>query len=879
MNRLSTVTESPEFIWQRQETQQAEIKERQALLKGFLGNVKKMIRDQAKLHLPTTVDETQRSTMIQPQVFLSYAWEAANTPKLTHLHTLLKQLNADLEMAGLTPWLDIKRMTGELKEQMRLGIQDSQYVLLIGTNRYAERTKPGSQTNVREELDFTLVEAKKSPDFLLPLMLEGDYSTTFPTTVSRHLIRDCRTWYSLEQGQWQSQENYIKGLTQLEDPIGILPSLLGLNRRERSFLKYRLACVKQYGQLQLALMNALVLLQRHHGDTDSKRSPSRPSIQLTPVLQIPFKELEYDKKADKIGSGSYGDVYHGWWQGKQSVAVKELTGNLTADAEKDLYREAGIMAYMAKVSTEPYPTVRLFGLAVEKPNYALVMEYVPNGTLFDLLQMQSAAKLPWDLRYQLAADIADGVELLHRQHILHRDLRSHNILLNITDGRLRAKLSDFGLSTVKSSVRTHSTVAKKTESVGTRAWMAPELHKRGGQSSPASDIYSYGMVLWELLTHATPFADAQGDTSLISDWVVKDRLTETIPEDCPPQLAELIKKCWAFKPEDRILMDGIQKELSALLRVHPLSPETRAIIEALKKSQGEREEKWNARWQGKRQDTEQKQKEKLGEVEIKKQAEIAKLQQQHQAEQLALQKQMEQLQLAHGQQSAQLAAAAEEKQRLEAEKQKEIERLKQQHQAEFKRNQEKTELKLPSQTPVTPTKTMPIPAVSQIIPHTLMPSPKPKTSAEQLKLQDQLITACKQGDEKAVTALFKRGAKPDIADAKGEQPLGAAVWGMCPDVVNALLKQAGGVAPMTWDECEKHNFKHYKEVFIVPKFDPQTYGEWYQLLQKMDPNPFIRAYHLKKADEQWHHDVTSRWEKWREYIGDNSGVTKQSRKR
>ena len=79
------------------------------------------------------------------------------------------------------------------------------------------------------------------------------------------------------------------------------------------------------------------------------------------------------------------------------------------------------------------------------------MEYVPNGTLFDLLQCQSETKLPWDLRYQLAADIADGIALLHRQHILHRDLRSHNILLNIIDGRLRAKLSDFGLSTVKAA--------------------------------------------------------------------------------------------------------------------------------------------------------------------------------------------------------------------------------------------------------------------------------------------------------------------------------------------------------------------------------------------------------------------------------------------
>ena len=88
-----------------------------------------------------------------------------------------------------------------------------------------------------------------------------------------------------------------------------------------------------------------------------------------------------------------------------------------------------------------------------------------------------------------------------------------------------------------------------------------------------------------------------------------------------------------------------------------------------------------------------------------------------------------------------------------------------------------------------------------------------------------------------------------MANTKGEQPFGAAVWGMCPGVVNALLKQADGVTVMTWDECEKHNLKHYKEVFIVPKFDPQTYDEWHQLLQKIDPNPFIRAYHLKKVED------------------------------
>ncbi len=110
----------------------------------------------------------------------------------------------------------------------------------------------------------------------------------------------------------------------------------------------------------------------------------------------------------------------------------------------------------------------------------------------------------------------------------------------------------------------------------------------------------------------------------------------------------------------------------------------------------------------------------------------------------------------------------------------------------------------------------------QAIPQTLIPPPKLYTTPRQSALQDKLITACKQGDEKAVEVLLQQGANPDMANNKGEQPLGAAVWGMCPDVVNTLLKQAGGVVSMTWDECEKHNLKYYKEVFIVPKFNPRN---------------------------------------------------------
>jgi hypothetical protein len=123
------------------------------------------------------------------------------------------------------------------------------------------------------------------------------------------------------------------------------------------------------------------------------------------------------------------------------------------------------------------------------------------------------------------------------------------------------------------------------------------------------------------------------------------------------------------------------------------------------------------------------------------------------------------------------------------EKQKEIEGPKQQNQQYPLTLKDLKELKRqPSPTQI-PKSALPMP---RGVRQAFMPVLKPPASLGQLQLQDQLIVACKQGDEKAVNLLLQQGAKPDLPDAKGEQPLGAAVWGMCPNMVNALLKQAGG---------------------------------------------------------------------------------------
>jgi ankyrin repeat protein len=150
---------------------------------------------------------------------------------------------------------------------------------------------------------------------------------------------------------------------------------------------------------------------------------------------------------------------------------------------------------------------------------------------------------------------------------------------------------------------------------------------------------------------------------------------------------------------------------------------------------------------------------------------------------------------------------------------------------------------------------------------TLMPVPN-----RQLELQNQLIAACKKGDEKMVITLLAQGAKPNMTNTQGEQPLGAAVWGMCPGVVNALLKKSGDVALMTWEKCKEHNLNCYKTVFIVPEFKPDDSDQWYTLLKVMEPNLFVRNYHLKKVHELWQNGNSSSWENLKLYVvGDRWG--------
>ena len=425
------------------------------------------------------------------------------------------------------------------------------------------------------------------------------------------------------------------------------------------------------------------------------------------------------------------------------------------------------MMYLAQMSQDPGFIVKLLGVAIEKPTYALVMEYLPCGTLFELLQTYS--ELPEDLMYQIAIDIVNGLDLLHKKQILHRDLRSHNVLLHIWKGRLCAKLSDFGLSSVKSSVR--SSTMKKIDSVGTLGWMAPELFRRGGKSTAASDVYSYGMVLWELITHSIPFADAE-KPELISEWVSKGE-REKVPETCPKELSKIIRRCWEAKPEQRITLEEIRNELADIARISPISAKTQLIVQELQKKQ---DEKLSVSAKRKNPLSEEKQSE-----EEKIRLELAKWQTAESDRQLEIKAMRDKI--------AELELA--EKLRQEVKLNKPVQ----------------SEPALPeSKLPQTP---------------------------EQLRLQNQLIEACRQGDIKAINAALKEKAQPDKPKADGEYPIGAAVWGMNVEAVSRILRALEGKPyDLSWGKMVEHNEMVYGEVWIVSEFKLVTWGDWNQFIQK-----------------------------------------------
>lgn len=259
---------------------------------------------------------------------------------------------------------------------------------------------------------------------------------------------------------------------------------------------------------------------------------------------IPYRSISINY-SEVLGNGGFGAVYQGEWEWTK-VAVKELLASrLSVESMIEFKREAEVWGGLHHTNI-----VHLFGISIDVPqHYGMVMELMPKRSLYDVLH--NCQPLSWEIRFHIAKDIAAGLAYLHthKPEILHCDLKSANVLLDET---MRAKLTDFGLSKVK--VETRVTTAGKA--TGSIRWMATELVNGSGKRSKESDIYSFGMILWEIASRKLPYGDAEDE---VARGLIKDGKKEEIPKECPeqhsgerseasrrayPSYAALIARCW-----------------------------------------------------------------------------------------------------------------------------------------------------------------------------------------------------------------------------------------------------------------------------------------------------------------------------------------------
>lgn len=222
-----------------------------------------------------------------------------------------------------------------------------------------------------------------------------------------------------------------------------------------------------------------------------------------------------------IGSGSSGKVYKVVLSNGEAVAVKKLWGGVVKDIESGDFEKGQVQdnAFDAEVETlgkiRHKNIVKLWCCCTTRDCKLLVYEYMPNGSLGDLLHSSKGGLLDWPTRYKIAVDSAEGLSYLHHDcvpPIVHRDVKSNNILL---DGDFGARVADFGVAKV---VETTAKGAKSMSAIaGSCGYIAPE-YAYTLRVNEKSDIYSFGVVILELVTGRRPVDPEFGEKDLVK-WV------------------------------------------------------------------------------------------------------------------------------------------------------------------------------------------------------------------------------------------------------------------------------------------------------------------------------------------------------------------------
>ncbi|GET01598.1 kinase-like domain-containing protein [Rhizophagus clarus] len=254
---------------------------------------------------------------------------------------------------------------------------------------------------------------------------------------------------------------------------------------------------------------------------------------------IPYSQIT---NLGKIAEGGYGKIYKASINGNV-VAVKEFLNS--RDPSKYFLNEIKSLyqcyddkfEYIIKchgVTRNPYTD-----------DFMFIMKYANRGDLHNYLK-ENFTNITWKKKLYILWRISDGLQTIHEKDFIHRDFHSGNILIEIIENELcsidQYLIGDLGLSQPANNTLTNN------EIYGVIPYIAPEIFK-GASFSKASDIYSMGMIMWELTTGCKPFSNIVHDTDLI--YKIIDGERPKITDDTPEDFANLMKKCWNSDPKKR----------------------------------------------------------------------------------------------------------------------------------------------------------------------------------------------------------------------------------------------------------------------------------------------------------------------------------------
>ncbi|XP_010929905.1 serine/threonine-protein kinase STY13 [Elaeis guineensis] len=268
----------------------------------------------------------------------------------------------------------------------------------------------------------------------------------------------------------------------------------------------------------------------------------------------------------RIGEGAHAKVYEGKYK-NQNVAVKIVhRGDTPEEAAK---REARFMREVAMLSRVQHKNLVQFIGACKEPVMVVVTELLLGGSLRKYMLNMRPRSLEPRVAVGFALDIARAMECLHSHGIIHRDLKPENLLL--TADQRTVKLVDLGLA------RQETLTEMMTAETGTYRWMAPELYStvtlRHGEKKHYNhkvDVYSFAIVLWELLHNRLPF---EGMSNLQAAYAAAFKNTRPSAENLPEELALILTSCWKEDPNSRPNFSQIvQMLLHYLSTISPPEP-------------------------------------------------------------------------------------------------------------------------------------------------------------------------------------------------------------------------------------------------------------------------------------------------------------------